>query len=589
MSARCARNLLMILLAYFSAAPMAADFCVGRGSPQPATIQDAIAMTAANGPGHDTIRLDTITFNVPDTLLIQDQNVDILGGFEFCLPLAPTGQSIINGAGGQAASVIEVRRTGGASKTVRFDRITITGGGNDGHGGGIDVIDVNLGLRVELGPAMQIAQNTSANGGGISVVGARLLLNGSVIQNNIASSQGGGIYCRTGLLEVARDTSVRFNTAPNGGGYALRTLCDATFTGGSALSVSGNSAVVSGGGMLAAESSRIIVRRGDPAGGTPIGRSQGFQVQLNSAGERGAGIALIANGQLDAGGIVIANNTLRPSAGASVEALGAALYAGAGATVNIHADPRCLPGESCNLIRANVLDRNGALFNSAGAALAAMQANLIDINNVEISANRVQGGTSSASAIIALNLANAFLLERALLHDNGPSDASPAPHLLLLSDVPSVRMHYLTIADNQIVGTARSIARFIDVDTAAWRSSILAQPGVPALSTSAGLIASFDCLLANELSSLPAATRSVVGAPGFVDAGADNYRPSPGVLQVDYCDGPPPSAPETALRDLDLAPAPRDSITVDLYGAHELGAYESQQFLADPVYANGFE
>jgi predicted outer membrane repeat protein len=579
-----------LLCLMFTALPLstrADDFCVGRSGAftTHGNLPAALAAAAANGSGLDTIRLDTITFAVPDNLLIQGHAVDIIGGFEFCQPLAPTGISIIDGSGGQAASVITFLNSGGTRRSS-LDRVTIIGGSGNANGGGIVVS--GPGLTVVLNPGVLVHSNISANGGGVAVLNeAQLQLRGAVIRNNNATSQGGGVYCSDSVLDVDSATSIRSNFAPNGGGLSLRTLCAAKFTGGSVASVASNTAGSVGGGILAADNASVVVNRADGAG-APIGRSGAFQIRNNGAALHGAGIALISGASLTASGIVLTDNTLTAAAGAADNPTGAALYAGANASVIIRADPRCASNEACNLISGNVIS-NASVLPSGGAGIAALQAASIDVGQVEIASNGIASGASVASAI-HIDDTTAFFLERALIHHNGPVNAASSSGVIALENVASTRLHYLTLVDNTVSSGALSrVIRAGSLGTIAWRSSIVDQPGTALLSAISGVPAVFDCILANEISTLPNPTRSLADTPAYVDRGQRNYRAAPGALQIDYCDGPPATVAGVALTDLDLAPAPRDVITVDLHGPHDLGAYESQQPQVDAVFGDGFE
>src|SRR5690349_11167855 len=71
------------------------------------TIQPALNAAAIN-PGPDEIRITNNQIWAAQALTINNHPVSLTGGFANCLPLAPTGQTRLSGAGGTAAPVIAV-------------------------------------------------------------------------------------------------------------------------------------------------------------------------------------------------------------------------------------------------------------------------------------------------------------------------------------------------------------------------------------------------------------------------------------------------------------------------------------------------
>jgi hypothetical protein len=587
MSVRHTAVALLLPLLGLAATARADVFCVGRGDDTHPTLQAAVDAAAANGPEMDSIYLDSITINVPDTVVIQNQSVEIIGGYEFCQTLlAPTGISTINGGGGMTASVIEARVTNITPRDVNFDRVTITGGGNDNTGGGL-----HLGgsfLSVRLGPLTSLTGNFSNVGGAIFVGDARLHIDGATIANNTAASLGGGIDCVGSQVEVDAASTIRFNEARDGGGISLRGSCNLLLYGGNALSVFGNRATDKGGGMFAQGQSTIQVTRGRPTSTTPVGRDGAMSVSANQAGFRGAGIALTDTARLYAGGLVMVANNLTATPPGPIEPLGGAIFADAGTFVVIRDTARCATGESCNLIANNVINRAANSFPAGGAAIATIGADEVSVENTEITGNTINGGDATASAILVVN-ADHVTLSRLLFDNNGTQDGSTVRNTIELAGVGEANLSYLTIVDNAISGAGRAVLRFDDVDLLNWRSSIVDEPGDTTATFLSVTSSAIDCLLATQLASVPSPTRSFLGSASFIDRGAGDFRPALGSTQVDYCDGPVSTPGHPTLLDLDQLPVPQDAITVDIFGRYDLGAYESQQALEPPVFADGFE
>jgi hypothetical protein len=568
-------------------------FCVGRGASTHASLQAAVDAAAANGPALDHIFLDEITHAVPERVLIGYQSLVILGGFPVCQTgLAPTGIATLDGAGGSAGSVVEIRADDALQHTVDIDRVVVRGGENDGGGGGLHLF--GNGLAVRLGPMTLVTANTSAIGGGIFAQFARLHLDGASIVGNSAAAVGqdvaigGGVDCFGARIEVEAASSVRFNDARAGGGFSLRNLCELTFHGGNALSLFGNSADESGGGILATGSARITVTRGRPDSSTPVGRDGALRIGANIATLRGAGIALEQGARLDAGGLVMVANNLSANAGA-VDVLGGAIHAGADTEVLLHVDPRCAPGEACNALINNVVNRHLTSLSAGGAALAAIGARRVQLEQTQVSGNDVNGGNAVASAILVVDAEQSARFSRVQIDNNGTADGSAIGSTLALDGVPDATLHFMTLADNEVSAPGAVVARFSDIAMLDWRASLIDETGDTTAALASVGIARIDCLLATELASVPLQARSHLGSATFVDRGNGDYRAAPGSDQIDFCDGPAPPEVAAPQFDLDLSPVPQDAITVDLYGRYDVGAYESQQFLEPAMFANGFE
>ena len=105
-----------------------------------------------------------------------------------------------------------------ANDSIIIENLTITGG-YAGYGGGINASDTKL----SIGKDCNITGNIATNGGGISIYGGEVILNGGSITNNTATrtkglSCGGGIDANNYANVTINDGVISHNTASHGGG-----------------------------------------------------------------------------------------------------------------------------------------------------------------------------------------------------------------------------------------------------------------------------------------------------------------------------------------------------------------------------------
>ncbi|MDZ4813582.1 MAG: hypothetical protein SGI99_13360 [Pseudomonadota bacterium] len=194
------------------------------------SLQQAIN-AAASHPGEDFIRVANDQSYVAQALSIGQQDLTITGGYANCgaaLPpeALPTGNTIVDGAGGAAAPVISITGSGVrvlTSLQIRNgDNVQFNG---SGCGGGIQFNGRGELLLRNVG----ISQNDANSGGGICFTGtdspSALSVEGDVaINNNEATTGNGGGIAITGAsrLFVLRDrTSIAFNRALSGHGGGI--------------------------------------------------------------------------------------------------------------------------------------------------------------------------------------------------------------------------------------------------------------------------------------------------------------------------------------------------------------------------------
>jgi hypothetical protein len=510
-------------------------------------------------------------------LFINGQIINFLGGLETCDGSVYGDPIPITGTSGQ--SVIEIE----GNSQVYISKLDISGADLDGsHKGGGIYFGGSGSLQLV---ASSVHDNRAGYGGGIDMSpsgAATLTLNSTLIANNVASGQGGGIRLE-GATQLIADTStyITGNTATGqddvgyGGGIevvgpagatvnANLNNNTATYGGGIAALAAGGDAVTVN---LYSTSANVVALYGNTATAT------GGGLYLKSSRE-GSIASACANDFL------IDQNAARN---------GSAIYAdadnGVGSVVYLNSSscPRpadgvaCTTGPLCNEIADNA-------SSDAGSATVMVQSNGALFAN-RFAARRNQGGRL-VELIADTDIASA-ILENCLLADNVMSS-----NLLWgnggAADT-SLFVHSCTLTHNQL-GSSDPVI-YADVHRLEVTDTIVDQPPNASLAFTGSADQLFtQYVLTNDTGTFAGGVGILAGAPVFVDAANADYhlqRSSPGIDEAPAADG------------LDLDGNPR---TVDLtdipddFGPTDLGAYEIQTQLpppscavADTIYCNGFE
>jgi hypothetical protein len=511
-------------------------------------------------------------------LVIDGKIINILGGLEECGGSVYGAPIQITGTSGQ--SVIEIE----GDSQVFLSNLDLSGADLDGShkGGGIYFGGAG---SLELA-GVSVHDNRAGYGGGIDMSpsgAATLTLISSLIANNVASGQGGGIRLEgSTVLDADPNTFITGNVASGqddigfGGGIELVGPASAninanlnnntaTYGGGVAALASGqDDATVN----LYSASANVAALYGNHATAT------GGGIYLKSSRD-GATSTLCAND------FVIDANTA---------ANGAAIYAdedgGHGSTAYLNssacAPPSdavpCATGPLCNEVADNiasdagsaavVIQSNGALFADRFAARRNQAGRLI-----ELIADTDLGSVILQDCLLADNV----LTSNLLWGSGGAADTA-------------MFVHSCTLTHNQLGSAAPVI--YADVSRLEITGSIIDQPQQQ---QSLAFTGSADDLftqyvLTNDTSSFVSGPGILAGTPTFVDAASGDYhlqRSSPGV----------DVAPEIDGIDLDGNPRTVDLLDiVNGFGAVDLGAYEIQTQLppsscsvADTIFCNGFE
>ncbi len=168
-------------------------------------IQDAVD-AAASG---DTIQATADIFF--ETVNINGKNLTLVGGYDVDCTTYITGTTIVDGSA-SSDSVFDI-----AASMVTLRNLQITGGNAIGGG-----VDADAGAHVTL-DNLRVTGNTGTYGAGLYVgtTAVMTLTNGTRIENNTATIDGGGARVWGKLVITSWLGGITDNTAPNGGGVSV--------------------------------------------------------------------------------------------------------------------------------------------------------------------------------------------------------------------------------------------------------------------------------------------------------------------------------------------------------------------------------
>ena len=169
-------------------------------------IQDAVDAATSGA----TIQAVTDVFS--EAVDITSKNLTIVGGYDVNCTTYLTGTTTVNGGG--AGSVFDI-----TDSLLMLRNLDITGG-NGATGGGVDVLSGNS--RVTLDNT-SVFGNQANHGGGVYVdTGVVLTItNDSDIYNNTADMRGGGVRVWGKFVGGETQSDVYGNSAPDGGGISV--------------------------------------------------------------------------------------------------------------------------------------------------------------------------------------------------------------------------------------------------------------------------------------------------------------------------------------------------------------------------------
>jgi nitrogen fixation protein len=562
------------------------SICLGQ---QPALAGDEVVVTVGSDSACDFTSITAASFNAPDanlltirlaknvstsgTQLISARNTAVAGGFDTCSDTTPSGSSVLDGGGFNGAIMLGVN-SGSLTIDLFLENIEITGGNSNTSGGGISLEGP---WRLVLAGANINNNLSNGNGGGIYIedTNARLakgfgaprssleIYESSIISSNTAND-GGGIACAGSVRIETYNSQIGVNEATSdGGGVYLTDGCEfELYDSGPFQGVVLNEAAGFGGGIFAGTNTVVRLRGGD-SGGAPA-------VVVSNSATNGGGIALRSGAVLDARDSVISDNTASNTGGG---------IRSDGGEVHVY---RSRPGSQCHsearCSRLNGNTANGADAGFAGGGAILAVGGTIRITGTYIEDNWAHHGSAIRARFIPLDgfdrniniIGNIFAT-----NENAPQ--------VIYLDESDADMGFNTFVNN--TGNSRIIEiAYPDTPTEPHGvrifGSIFDQAGgtVPSAElTTSGAFPTGDCNR-NEPSSsgdLAGEPRSTTTTPSFVNAGAGDYRLSPGSALVDYCDWSTLGS-ESNFSANGLS-RPNDLSQPNQFGAYDLGGIERHE------------
>ena len=591
---------LLVLLAVAPSVRATALFVVGAGGTQAgcgyATIQQAVTAEAAYHGDNDYIYITRSQTYTAQAIMINGQDVHIIGGVDDCNHYTPSGNTIVSGSGGAANSVISIR----GNSNVTISNLLISGGddGAANSGGGVDFAGTGS-LAIDH---TTVSNNHAGYGGGINFNGsggsAELDIGTeTLITNNTAATSGGGIRIEGNALlrALAPQTLIAFNDALGGYGGGIEVIGPARADLGSPgyrfaeyVGLLYNNTAQYGGGLSVHETGLARLFTTDAR--APM------RIQGNSAAHTGGGIYLQStdhNGHAFVCGTDyrLDDNSAQEGSAVYVDEVYSTLldvYTGAvvyfnridncgGVPIASLGGVTCVAGE-CNSIDGNVA-QDSAGNPTQGSAVLVQTNSLFAADRIRLQANqgahvlRAVGGGDEVETTHAQ-------LENCLITGNvSGSD-------LVLAESPTyLTLANCTLANNQIATGA--VVR--SADTLSLQDGIVAQgPATTLVFTGSAANLAIDYMMSLETASLAQGQHVTQADPSFVDPANGDFHLLPTSLAIDYA--PPVSGDD---RDLDGLPHDQDMPGVpNQFGVRDLGAYERQLRYcggADTIFCSGFD
>ena len=347
---------------------------------------DAAVDACAAGSGDDAITLPAGTYTLALAGAGEDSNAT--GDLDISSNLTITGAAaattIIDG--GAIDRVLQVN-----SGTVTLNSITIQNGDVAGSGGGIE----NKGTLTLV--ASIVTNNTaSINAGGIfNNLGKTLTLTNSTVSDNTSTFDGAGIFNQGGTVNLTGST-VSGNTGRNGGGIksdnnATLTITESTISGNTAefgaginndatlnlirSTISGNTTTVGGGGGIFTNFGTLTLTN-STISGNPAGSSGGGGIYSSQATVTMTNMTVANNTHATSGGGLRADtdatytfkNTIIADSPAGGDCFGLGTFTSLGHNLDSDnscnlTDPNDLPG--ANPLLGTLQDNGGPTFTHA--------------------------------------------------------------------------------------------------------------------------------------------------------------------------------------------------------------------------------
>jgi hypothetical protein len=575
-------------------------------------IQQAIDQSAIDNPSCPTTIVITdersyanqaLTIDNRQSLILKGVGPNVPCGINACDPSTGCTQPVITISGGLPdKSVLTI--TGNSTVTLQYLEIT---GGNlsaSHRGGGIFFGDAGSGGYGTLTlDTVTVDHNTAGYGGGISfspsgdgtssTLSNLTLLANTLILANTAVNDGGGIRiegdgAEGSLFALQPQILIGYNTALNGYGggivVALGGYVDIGSPGYNGSPVLQYNKAQAGGGAIAAfDESHVRVFTTDAQ--NPV------QVSNNSTAGLGGAVYLKGlhfddpslgyqpracffdykvNDNIAVDGAAIYAD-IDPDNGYSVVDLNPPDSCGRGPISDEGAVACAVP---CNQMYRNIAENDAN--QPTGGAVVGVSSSYFRVNKLDLRG-------SGAGELIEQALASTVTLNSCLLADNHTQRELIGASYLTIDNCT---MANNTIDDGYVLyvpvdGSGNGLLKIAN--------TIIDQPDnlpldyQPSLSN---LNASY--LLLRDIASFPKISTTILAAePTFVDAANGDYHLQATSWGIDFA----PAESGVATTDLDGNPRNVDLPPVpNLYGAHDLGAYERQYVcVADTVFCNGFD
>ena len=417
--------------------------------------------------GDDTVSVPAGTYTLTLIGIDDDNNawdLDVIGGGALTISGAGTGTggTIINGNG--TSRVFDLR-----SGALTLDQLKVTGG-NEGAG-------VNV-------------------GGGISTeAGTGLTLDGVLVDGNLASSDGGGIYSR-GSLAITSGSVISNNTAGgglalSGGGIAYRgaapgdslTISGSSLTGNSVAgpgaqgggvaiipqsagqSLSISSSELSANGILGAQLGGAVYMEGASAADTlsiSDSRLAGNRVFRSSPGDAQGGGLYLRTGSLELASSEVAENEAEHT-GDFGQAWGAGLY---------------LQGDTTTtdtVIADNEASASGDDTSSAAGGGVYFRGGASIVRRSTVSGNTVSGAVSAQGGGIEQQASGSLTVVNSTISGNSASSPAAALGGGIEADSVTTSLIQTTVADNTSDGNADAVSS-VFADSFTVRGSVLDGP-----------------------------------------------------------------------------------------------------------------
>ncbi len=568
------------------------------------TIQAAI--NAASPAETAEIRVNQGTYT--EALSIANKAVSIWGGYSNCSAELPSGTSTLLAPPGNRPLTVSASAGDHNSRMLNFNVSGASLSNVDAGGGAWITASGTAFVRFNFHNTF-IEANSAGAGGGVAVQtlsGTATVLatfqNNSLINNNEAFADGGGIWCGgpgSNNVFVMGSTGVQGNTAglPGGssgrGGGVFLDRCQLSMQSTHnpdfpPTEVRQNQSRGAGGGIYARNSSDVFLfsfssQFGETRSTMPV------RIHNNSAtgpaGDLGAGqgggIWLDASG-LNARGAWIDSNVATGNGGG--------IHAGAASLIDINRQIEargtgpapCHTALECSRIVGNRAgDTGGALFLRDSGTVA-------EIEQSVIRANAAQAGTGAS--LFAQTGTNLSVTSSLIYGVN--STSGPPNYVFWVGNSATLNLFWSTVTDNA-PGTA--VFRFGGTNSLLrLRGSIIHEPGrtMGVVSGSDTPTVDSDCMVwhANTLMNPPynftgGSDFHLVANPAFANPANGDFALTADSAAVDFCDAsvPPGTAPE---RDLLLRPRGLAAKPVALHGPFDLGALE---FVPDQIFRDRFQ